>query len=241
MKNVKTILNQLIFLSLLQLLNPYSKCLGQSVKGNGNIIKQERRVPAFDVIEIHDAFEVYLSQGYKEKVTIVTDENLLEIVVTEVKDNILVISNKQKIIRSKSTKLYITFKELNKIDILGAVTLKGDSKFKFDVLKLMVSGAATINLDLVANKLVSDLSGGTEIKLSGNVSIVNMNISGAANLSALNLITDNFKIYISGAGNAKINVNKQLDVSISGAGNVKYKGNPLIKKNISGVGTIQKL
>ncbi|MBW8049557.1 MAG: DUF2807 domain-containing protein [Cytophagales bacterium] len=241
MKNVKTILNQLIFLSLLQLSLPYSKCPGQSVKGNGNIIKQERKVPAFNVIEIHDAFEVYLSQGYKEIVTIVTDENLLEIVVTEVRDNILVISNKQKIIRSKSTKLYITFKELNKIDILGAVTLNGGSKFKFDILKLMVTGAATINLDLVANKLVSDLIGGTEIKLSGNVSIVNMNISGAANLSAFDLITDNFKIYISGAGNAKINVNKQLDVSISGAGNVKYKGNPSIKKNISGVGTIQKL
>lgn len=241
MRNFKTIVNYLIFIGLLQFSLLQVSCQGQSIKGSGNIIKKDRAVSAFNRIEIHGVFQVYLSYGLKEKLIIEADDNLHEIIVSEVNDNILIISTNAKIIKSKSLKLYITFRELNKIDISGAATLNGDSNFKFDILKLNISGAAALNLDLTANKLVSDFSGVTTVKLSGNVTQVNMNISGAANLSAFNLITDNFKIYISGACNAKINVNKELEVIISGAGNVEYKGNPSIKKNISGVGVIKKL
>ncbi|HSG68712.1 MAG TPA: DUF2807 domain-containing protein, partial [Bacteroidales bacterium] len=53
-------------------------------KGNGKVVKQLRDVKGFNSLEVGGAFTVYLSQGDKESLTIEADENLLDLITTEV-------------------------------------------------------------------------------------------------------------------------------------------------------------
>ena len=62
------------------------------------------------------------------------------------------------------------------------------------------------------------------------------------NLFAFDFPAENYKIDISGAGKAEINVSKELNVEISGAATVRYKGNPTKNvQDISGAGTVRKV
>ena len=209
-------------------------------KGNGNVITEERNVSDFNGIDISNAFEVILKQGNTEDLRVEADENLMKLIITEVKNGILKVYTEKRIRKPKSLKLYITFKEINYIDLSGAVELTGKGKLTFNKLELDGSGASEIDMDLTANKLIIDFSGASEIDLSGKVTKVDIDLSGAAEISAYELETDIMNLDISGAGEAKVFVNEELDVEASGAASERYKGNPNISTSVSGVSSIKK-
>jgi len=69
-----------------------------------------------------------------------------------------------------------------------------------------------------------------------------MDLSGASDIFAYELLTENYQIDISGAGNAQINVSKRLQAEVSGAGNIRYKGSPSeVNQEVSGAGSIRKV
>jgi hypothetical protein len=80
------------------------------------------------------------------------------------------------------------------------------------------------------------------LKLSGSAKDVGVDISGAVDLFAYDLLAENYKLGISGAGKAEINVSKNLKLDISGAATVHYKGTPTnISQDISGAGSVKKV
>ncbi|MCD4746553.1 MAG: DUF2807 domain-containing protein [Bacteroidales bacterium] len=240
MKKLKSI-TTLTFLFLL--ISSFSTgCFIEGIVGNGNVVKQERQVSSFSAIKVGGAFEVHLTQGNTESLTIEADENLMDIIETKVRNNTLIISTKESIRKSKALNLYISFKDIENLDISGAVEVKGINKMNFKTLSIEGSGASEVELKLTANELELDFSGASEIELSGNASIVELDISGAGEFMGEDLETDKFIVSISGAGNAEINVKDELEIDISGAANLKYKGNPrIVNQNVSGAGSIKKL
>jgi hypothetical protein len=65
-------------------------------------------------------------------------------------------------------------------------------------------------------------------------------LSGAGDIDAFDLLADNVEIDMSGAGGARVNAKNKLDVSISGVGSVRYRGEPEVHKNISGLGSLKR-
>jgi hypothetical protein len=69
-----------------------------------------------------------------------------------------------------------------------------------------------------------------------------MDLSGASDIFAFDMIAENYDIDISGAGNAHLNVSKRIRAEISGAGSIKYKGSPTeIDQQVSGAGSVTKV
>jgi len=62
--------------------------------------------------------------------------------------------------------------------------------------------------------------------------------SGAGNLNAFELISEETTVNLSGAGKAEVYANQLLNVTITGAGSVYYKGHPAIAKTITGSGNL---
>jgi hypothetical protein len=90
-------------------------------------------------------------------------------------------------------------------------------------------------------KLEVSSSGGSKLKFSGMANKVDMDVSGAVNIHAFDLLAEIASLSISGAGDAEINVTKELYADISGAGSVRYKGDPQkVDSNVSGAGSIKK-
>jgi Putative auto-transporter adhesin, head GIN domain len=210
-------------------------------RGNGNVVRQERKVSDFNAIEVSGAFDVFLSLGSTQSVIVEADENLQPIIRAEVHNSTLKIENKEPIRDSKSLKVYITVTDLKKIELSGAVDLQSQNKLTLSELSIEISGATDANLDIAVQKLEVSSSGGSKLKFSGMANKVNMDVSGAVDIHAFDLLAEIASLSISGAGDAEINVTKELYAEISGAGTVRYKGDPQkVDSNVSGAGSIKK-
>jgi hypothetical protein len=210
--------------------------------GSGNVIRQERKVSSFNGIDVSGAFDVRLTQGTSNSVIVETDDNLMDLIRTEVRGNTLVIDNKKPIYHSKSLKVFITFTDLKSIDLSGAVDIESQGKLTLPELAITGSGASNGKLDMDVQRLGIDFSGGSKLKLTGSAKDVDVDASGAVDLFAFDFPAENYKLDISGAGKAEINVSKNLNVDISGAASIHYKGSPTnIYQDISGAGTVKKV
>ena len=236
--------SMLVFVSLLTgvsgLLTACNSIIG--IHGNGNVLKETRTVSSFKGIEVSGAFDILIRQGAVEEVVIESDANLLPVIVTEVKENILHIDTKKEVSHVTTMKVYITVKHLSSIDASGAVDIRTDGKLSGQELSLDASGATDTKLELAYQKLKLDCSGASKIRLSGYSNQAKLDLSGASDIFGYDLLVENYDIEISGAGNAQINVTKKLRAEISGAGSIKYKGTPAdVDQSVSGAGSIKKV
>jgi hypothetical protein len=236
MKTVKN-LSTLLFTIVILL----ASCSVLGERGNGNVVKQERKVSPFDAIEVSGAFDVYLSLGSTQSVFVETDENLQPLIRTGVFGSTLKIDNKEPIHNSKCMKVYITVTDLKRIEVSGAVDIHTQNKLTLTELAIEISGATDAVLDIAVQKLEVSSSGGSNMKLSGMANKVDLDASGAVDIRAFELLTEIVSLDISGAGEVEINVTKELTASVSGAGTVRYKGNPAkIDTDVSGAGSVKK-
>lgn len=213
----------------------------QGVKGDGNVVKQERSVSPFTGIEVGGAFKVFLTQGDKESLIVEADENLLDIIETEVHGNTLKIRTTKDIRDSKVMNLYITFSDLKSLEISGACHLTGENKFKLGDLEMDCSGASDIMLKLTAANVNLDCSGASQMELYGMAESMDIDISGASHFDASDFEVKLCNADVSGASHGKVFVTDELSADVSGAGSLKYKGDAVLKDHdVSGAGSLKK-
>lgn len=210
------------------------------VQGNGNVKSEERSVDSFDQISVGGAFDVYLTQGDTESLRVEADENLLPLIETTVRNGRLVIRSRENIGEAKELNVYVTFRELNKIETSGACEIKNEGQLNFSNLVLKGSGALEIDLSLRAEKLEGEYSGASEVDLEGSAEVCEFKLSGASELDAEGLVVQQMKIDLSGASEAEVQVTQNLKVHASGASSVVYTGNPAIDQHTSGASSVRK-
>jgi len=213
----------------------------KGIRGDGKVVKQEREISSFDGIDVGGAFEVFLTQGETEKLVIEADENLLDIIDTEVRGGTLNIRTTEDIRESTKLNIYITFKDLEEIDVSGACDMIGENKFKLGDIELDCSGASELELKFSASHVEMDCSGASNAELFGSAQSVNLDLSGASKLDAIDLEVAVYDAEVSGASHGKIFVTEELSVEVSGAAHLKYKGEPRIKEHdVSGAASLKK-
>ena len=206
-----------------------------------DVKKETRNVGEFTKLEVSGAFDVILTQGDKCEVVIEADADVIDNVITSVSGSKLEISVKNCPNHVDVLTAYLTFKNLEDIELSGAVELKTETRLKTDKLFLDVSGATETELMLEVNSFESDCSGASEMTLSGFAQSVDMDISGASEVDALELEATDFDLEVSGASEARVYVKNELRVESSGASEVRYKGSPKVYSESSGASTIKPL
>jgi len=193
---------------------------GKDIQGNGDVISEHRKVDAFQEIELNGNIHFSISKG-KPALTVKGDSNLLQYVKTENINGFLKVTVKERVNPLSILKVSIRTSEL------VSLKLNGSSKGK---IRGIDEDRFTINL-----------SGASNISITGKIRDFALNISGAGILKAKKCEIERCSVVISGAGNAIVNVSEDLKVNISGAGRLSYFGDPQIDKKISGLGTIKQL
>lgn len=215
---------------------------------------ETRSIESFDKINFKDFGTLILTQGEQESLTIEADDDLMDDLISEVRDGTLYLGMDEDWI-SRIGKLvstifstsnhkvtyYLTFVSLQKINASGKCNLKCDS-LKADTLKVNISGYGNMNIDqLEANGLKVNISGRGDFKAAGAVEEQIINVSGSGDYQAPDLSSQNTKISISGQGDATLRVEESLNITISGVGNVKYYGRPKLRQVISGLGKSKRI
>jgi hypothetical protein len=83
------------------------------------------------------------------------------------------------------------------------------------------------------------IGGSGTLVLRGTAPGVQVNIAGSGNLDALQFEVSEGEVHLAGSGEARIFVNKQLEVSVAGNGHVFYKGSPEVKSTVVGSGFVK--
>jgi hypothetical protein len=216
------------------------KYLDEFEKGNGEIVTERRSITDFKKLKIGGNFEVFLKNGDDNYVQIITDENLLSFIDTEVKGGVLVITQQKKLISRKKIKLIINYVDLNDVRVMGAVLLKNDGYLEAEDLEIRMDGAGIIELKIKSRKLKAVLSGAGIVKLAGEVHELELNLTGAGKLEAFDLESQECDISVGGLGGAEIFVTEKLDARIEGIGGIEYAGDPGdVTTEINGLGRIK--
>jgi Putative auto-transporter adhesin, head GIN domain len=214
------------FIMAFALLCTFSACRNNCIKGSGNENTENRKFGDFSRIEIQGAYTVNLKQDSSMGVSITGDDNLLKYIKTGVSDGKLHIYSKKNFCSKGAIVINIGIGKLESLSADGAVELKTGGKLNADNLKLSLSGANRITLDLNATNFSAEGSGANELFLSGQSAASKIKFTGSGKLHAFDFVVGDYDLGTTGASNCEINVLKTLKVSTMGASDIKYKGNP---------------
>ena len=231
--------NKIIILTLLSVvLISLSACFNCK-DGSGKIQTQTTELSEFDALEINVPANIYIRQADKYSVEINTNENLIELIETDVRRGTLKINSKKCINKFDKFDIHISVKDLEEIEMNGSGKISNTGVIKVKKLEVSLTGSGKIELNINVDKLISELTGSGEIKYQGNAEKHDAEITGSGDIKAYKLNTEDADIEISGSGSCKVKVSDNLDAEITGSGNVYYKGNlQKLDSNITGSGKI---
>jgi hypothetical protein len=198
---------------------------GNGISGNGHVEEESRDVSGFSGVHVSAGIDVFISEGSGFDVKVEADENLLEVILTELNGNILVIKTDRVNIRSaKSKKVYVTMPKLKELKISSAGDCKGMTPFNCDDLKVSISSAGDLKLDVEANRIDINISSSGDATLTGRTGVLDANLSSAGDLHAFDLIAETVSVDVSSAGDARVYASEEISMNASSAGNIYYKG-----------------
>ncbi len=190
---------------------------------------------SFSAIRVSNAIDIYLSQSDNEAVAVsASEEKFREGIKTVVENGTLRIyydgdKSLFKISKNRKLKVYVSFKNLEKIEASGACDVWVVGAITVPSLNLVMSGASGFKGKVSLGSLNMNLSGASDARIDGTSTTVNIESSGASDVKAYDLITEICTAKASGASDISITVNKELNAHASGASDIYFKGSGLIK------------
>ena len=196
--------------------------IGPRVTGSGKVITETRTVSGFDGLVVNGAGKIFIDRTGTESLVVSADDNIMALLITEVRGGKLVIEFRGNALVNNVTDLTfrMTVKNLNSIEVNGAVQLEGK------------------NMD--TERMLINVNGAADITLVGKANQLDATLSGAGKLNSENLECKQAKVANNGAGSAVVRVSDSLDATISGVGSIEYIGNPKVTQRITGIGTIRR-
>jgi len=239
-------MKKVITLSLALFVVAITNAQWKKVKGNGNVVTIERSTGDYEAVSVSGFFDVELVDGNEGELTLKGEENLLDHIITEVKDGKLVIKvEKGKNLQPSNWKdgIHITVpvESIKGVSLSGSGDIVGKTKLKADDFSTSMSGSGDITLEVEANTLSTSMSGSGDISLSGSAGDFDVSISGSGDIKAYELEAENVEAQVSGSADIRVTVNGMLKARVSGSGDIHYRGNPTkIDSKSSGSGDISR-
>jgi hypothetical protein len=211
---------------------------------------QVRSVSGYHGVAVSGRIELFLTQGNEESVVISADDtNLRDKVITEVDDGVLRIyleRSKNKIQidwpNQKKIRAYVSVKDIDYISSSGSGKLHIEGNIKADKLKVDISGSGNLEGAVTTKDFSLGISGSADADISGTAEKSDFHISGSGNIKSYDFSTEYCNASISGSGNVRITVTKELSAHISGSGSVFIKGDGLIRDySASGSGKFKRV
>jgi hypothetical protein len=215
----------------------------EKVVGEGPLVTQTRSVGNFSGVSSEMSGKVNFAIAPEYKVEITAQQNILDVLNTNVVNGVLHIDFKDNVRVRQHEDLLINitapYADYFRLSGSGNMNVQGD--ITANNLKVTLSGSGDIAVQraVIADKIDADISGSGNINIA-NGSTVNedVDISGSGKVEMPGVNAESAVTHTSGSGDVKLAVSKNLDAHITGSGSVYYHGNPIISTHISGSGRV---
>jgi hypothetical protein len=216
--------------------------IGPGRTGSGKIASKRIDAAGVTRLDIGSTFDVRVTLGQPEAVTVTYDDNLADLLDVGVDGGTLRIQLKpHAAVRNRSTlRAQVTVRRLEEVRAGGASTVAVTGKVQSSSLRLEVSGSSRFAADLAVDLADAVVSGASHLALTGRADTLSADGSGASDLELAELSLHDLDIRLSGASHANVQVDRTIAAQLSGASRLTYTGTPrFTKRDTSGASTIQ--
>ncbi len=192
-----------------------------------------RDVKNFNAIKVSSGIDLYLTMGETEEVKIVADGDMIDKIITEVKDGTLNIYMKNNSwfncsVRG-SRKAYVTIKELQAISASSGADVRSENTLQGENLSVNASSGSDVYIDVFYKNFEIDVSSGADARLSGKVKRLNAEASSGSDIKAEELKSQICKAHASSGSDIIVTVADELYAHASSGGDIRYYGDPQIR------------
>ena len=196
--------------------------------------RQTRQVSGFHGVSVSSGINLYLTQKSMEEVVVESESDDLDQIITKVEDGILKITMKQRSWfnfgwNHKSPKVYVSFKNLDKLEASSGSDVYSQAALKLDNLSVHASSGSDVKLELDANEVKVETSSGSDIYLKGKANLMQASASSGSDIKAEEFQTKKCTASTSSGSDIKVYASEEINASASSGGDISYYGNPKVK------------
>ncbi|MBO3097693.1 head GIN domain-containing protein [Gelidibacter pelagius] len=215
----------------------------RKIKGNGNVMTITRTTSDYDAVKFAGSFDYVLVSGTEGKIKIEGEENLLQYIITEVKNGTLSIRTENRInlqtSRNKTIKVTVPFEAIDAVSLSGSGDVWNESIISATNFKASITGSGDVTLEVEATAIDASVTGSGDLTLKGKTNNLKASVTGSGDYKGSNLSANDVVVSVTGSGDAKVVCHGHLKARVSGSGDIKYTGSPKTEDSkVAGSGSI---
>ena len=198
----------------------------EKIKGDKNVITEEREFGYFSKIEVNDKIKLNLKQSNSNKLIIEADENLHDVIESDLEGGTLVLSLNKRVASSKRFDLTLYIDDLDVIELNDDSEIKGVDKFSFFDINVVLNDKSDIKIDLESQLFSLE----SNEKSKGNFTVKADSISIVMKESSkIKYIVNTEKLSVDYSGNSTGEfVGKTANLLLNADDNAIFKGPELV-------------
>jgi hypothetical protein len=197
------------------------------VRGNGHVETVDRHINNdFNEIRVSRGLDVYLTQSNQVRLEVEADENLHDIIRTEVKDKVLRIYADENISHAKSKKVMVSFKDIDKITATSGSDVYSTNTIVADNLGLSTTSGSDMEVDIDVQVADCKSTSGSDLRISGKTNKLYAQATSGSDIKAGNLRAKISEARATSGADITLNTSDELYAKASSGGDIKYYGNP---------------
>jgi hypothetical protein len=201
------------------------------IKGNKNVTFEDRTFDYFSKIEVNDKIKLTLKQDGSTRLTIEADDNLHDVIDSEIEDGTLVLSLNKRITSSKRLNITLYIEDLDVLELNDDSEIKALDRFNFFDIHVILNDKSDIKID-IESQIVSlesnEKSKGSFIIKADSISL-HMKES-----SKIKYVIDTKKLDVNYDGSATGEfVGKVTNLILNAHDNASFRGYELVAQEVS--------
>lgn len=235
---------QLIILFLSLPLFFLSACIfmGPAIRGDGEVTEETRKITDFEKIEVSRGLEVFLIPDSQEYVLVEADQNLHDVILTEVKDGKLEVYTRKFIRTAQSRKVYVHYVHLHGIKSASGAMVQSQGPLHSKRLEISASSGSRQILEVSAGQFEGGCSSGAQIELEGKAGKATLKASSGGQLRGHDFMASECHAKSSSGAHIWTGVKDKLLAEASSGGHIYYSGDPATTRfDSSSGGSIERI
>ena len=200
------------------------------IKGNKNIVTDERTFEFFSGIELNDKIKLTLKQSESSKLVIEADENLHDVVESDIEDGALVLSLNKRITSSKRFRLTLYVEDLDVIKLNDDSEILSDEKFDFFDLNMILNDKSDVEMHLEAQFFSLESNEKSRGSITVKADSISLHMKESSKIK-YTINTQKITVNYEGSSTGEF-VGKTNDLVLLANDNATFKGNELEAKEI---------
>jgi hypothetical protein len=213
---------------------------GEGKRGNGVVVKDDRQVTQdFTVVSASEGLDVYVTQGDDFEITVEADENIIDLIGTDIKNGKLRIHAIENI--GRATKMiYVTLPTITELSASSGSDLVSKNVLRANKISLGASSGAGMKVELVTEDVDADASSGANMRIVGEAAMFYADASSGANINAREFSVKTCRAEASSGADIYVNVSESLVADASSGADIRYTGDARVEKMKSVSGSVKK-